>query len=206
MEKFTTHTGIAAPLKRSNVDTDQIIPAVFLKRVTKTGFEDALFHGWRQDPEFVLNQAPYQGASVLVAGPDFGTGSSREHAVWALRDFGFKVVLSSRFADIFRGNSGKQGLLAATVDDADIERIWQLIDEQPGRPVTVDLEARTVTVPGATPASEAVFQASIGIDDYTRWRLLEGLDDIGLTLRNEDKIAQFEARRESWRPRTLPVR
>ncbi|MBD8010724.1 MULTISPECIES: 3-isopropylmalate dehydratase small subunit [Microbacterium] len=206
MEKFTTHTGIAAPLKRSNVDTDQIIPAVFLKRVTKTGFEDALFHGWRQDPEFVLNQAPYQGASVLVAGPDFGTGSSREHAVWALRDFGFKVVLSSRFADIFRGNSGKQGLLAATVDDADIERIWELIDEQPGRPVTVDLEARTVTVPGATPASEAVFQASIGIDDYTRWRLLEGLDDIGLTLRNEDKIAQFEARRESWRPRTLPVR
>ncbi|MEV8219670.1 3-isopropylmalate dehydratase small subunit [Microbacterium sp. NPDC077391] len=206
MEKFTTHTGIAAPLKRSNVDTDQIIPAVFLKRVTKTGFEDALFHGWRQDPEFVLNQAPYQGASVLVAGPDFGTGSSREHAVWALRDFGFKVVLSSRFADIFRGNSGKQGLLAATVDDADIERIWELIDEQPGRPVTVDLEARTVTVPGATPASEAVFQASIGIDDYTRWRLLKGLDDIGLTLRNEDKIAQFEARRESWRPRTLPVR
>lgn len=206
MEKFTTHTGIAAPLKRSNVDTDQIIPAVFLKRVTKTGFEDALFHGWRQDPEFVLNQAPYQGASVLVAGPDFGTGSSREHAVWALRDFGFKVVLSSRFADIFRGNSGKQGLLAATVDDTDIERIWELIDEQPGRPVTVDLEARTVTVPGATPASEAVFQASIGIDDYTRWRLLEGLDDIGLTLRNEDKIAQFEARRESWRPRTLPVR
>ena len=206
MEKFTTHTGIAAPLKRSNVDTDQIIPAVFLKRVTKTGFEDALFHGWRQDPEFVLNQAPYQGASVLIAGPDFGTGSSREHAVWALRDFGFKVVLSSRFADIFRGNSGKQGLLAATVDDADIERIWELIDEQPGRPVTVDLEARTVTVPGATPASEAVFQASIGIDDYTRWRLLEGLDDIGLTLRNEDKIAQFEARRESWRPRTLPVR
>ncbi|MFJ4045062.1 3-isopropylmalate dehydratase small subunit [Microbacterium sp. NPDC089987] len=206
MEKFTTHTGIAAPLKRSNVDTDQIIPAVFLKRVTKTGFEDALFHGWRQDPEFVLNQAPYQGASVLVAGPDFGTGSSREHAVWALRDFGFSVVLSSRFADIFRGNSGKQGLLAATVEEAEIERIWELIDERPGRSVTVDLEARTVTVPGETPGSEPVFQAAIGIDDYTRWRLLEGLDDIGLTLRNEDKIAQFEARRESWRPRTLPVR
>ncbi|MGW9626833.1 3-isopropylmalate dehydratase small subunit [Microbacterium sp. NPDC055521] len=206
MEKFTTHTGIAAPLKRSNVDTDQIIPAVFLKRVTKTGFEDALFHGWRQDPEFVLNQTPYQGASVLVAGPDFGTGSSREHAVWALRDFGFKVVLSPRFADIFRGNSGKQGLLAATVEEAEIERIWQLIDEQPGRSITVDLESRTVTVPGSAPGSEAVFQAPIGIDDYTRWRLLEGLDDIGLTLRNEDKIAQFEARRESWRPRTLPVR
>ncbi|MFS2241190.1 3-isopropylmalate dehydratase small subunit [Microbacterium sp. OR16] len=206
MEKFTTHTGIAAPLKRSNVDTDQIIPAVFLKRVTKTGFEDALFHGWRQDPDFVLNQAPYQGASVLVAGPDFGTGSSREHAVWALRDFGFAVVLSSRFADIFRGNSGKQGLLAATVEESEIERIWELIDEQPGRVITVDLEARTVTVPGSTAGAGPVFQASIGIDDYTRWRLLEGLDDIGLTLRNEEKIAQFEARRESWRPRTLPVR
>ncbi|MEJ1087686.1 3-isopropylmalate dehydratase small subunit [Microbacterium sp. Mu-80] len=206
MEKFTTHTGIAAPLKRSNVDTDQIIPAVFLKRVTKTGFDDALFHAWRQDEGFVLNQKPFQGASVLVAGPDFGTGSSREHAVWALRDFGFKVVLSPRFADIFRGNSGKQGLLAATVDESDIERIWALIDEQPGREITVDLEARTVTVPGAPAGAEPVFQAEIGIDDYTRWRLLEGLDDIGLTLRNEDKIAQFEARRESWRPRTLPVR
>ena len=198
MEKFTTHTGIAAPLKRSNVDTDQIIPAVFLKRVTKTGFEDALFHGWRQDPEFVLNQDAFQGASVLVAGPDFGTGSSREHAVWALRDYGFRVVLSSRFADIFRGNSGKQGLLAATLDEADIEKIWALIDEEPGREITVDLTERTATIAG--------FQASIGIDDYTRWRLLEGLDDIGLTLRNEDRIAQFEARRESWRPRTLPVR
>ncbi|MDR2997844.1 3-isopropylmalate dehydratase small subunit [Microbacterium sp. NPDC057659] len=198
MEKFTTHTGVAAPLKRSNVDTDQIIPAVFLKRVTKTGFDDALFHAWRQDPEFVLNQEPFQKASVLVAGPDFGTGSSREHAVWALRDYGFKVVLSPRFADIFRGNSGKQGLLAATVDEADIERIWALIDEDPGREITVDLEARTATI--------GDFQTAIGIDDYTRWRLLEGLDDIGLTLRNEDKIAQFEARRESWRPRTLPVR
>ena len=197
MEKFTTHTGVAAPLKRSNVDTDQIIPAVFLKRVTKTGFEDALFHAWRQDPGFVLNQEPFRNASVLVAGPDFGTGSSREHAVWALRDYGFKVVLSPRFADIFRGNSRKQGLLAATVDEADIERIWALIDEDPGKEITVDLEARTATI--------GDFQTSIGIDDYTRWRLLEGLDDIGLTLRNEDKIAQFEARRESWRPRTLPV-
>lgn len=198
MEKFTTHTGVAAPLKRSNVDTDQIIPAVFLKRVTKTGFDDALFHAWRQDPEFVLNQAPFQGASVLVAGSDFGTGSSREHAVWALRDYGFKVVLSPRFADIFRGNSGKQGLLAATISEEDLERIWSLIDEEPGRSITVDLEARVASIGG--------FQAAIGIDDYTRWRLLEGLDDIGLTLRNEDKIAQFEARRESWRPRTLPVR
>lgn len=198
MEKFTTHTGIAAPLKRSNVDTDQIIPAVFLKRVTKTGFEDALFYAWRQDPEFVLNQDVFQGASVLVAGPDFGTGSSREHAVWALRDFGFKVVLSPRFADIFRGNAGKQGLLAATISEEDLERIWAEIDANPGSSVTVDLEARTATI--------ADFQAVIDVDDYTRWRLLEGLDDIGLTLRNEDKIAQFEARRESWRPRTLPVR
>lgn len=198
MEKFTTHTGIAVPLKRSNVDTDQIIPAVFLKRVTKTGFEDALFYSWRQDPEFVLNQDAYQGASVLVAGPDFGTGSSREHAVWALRDFGFHVVLSSRFGDIFRGNSGKQGLLAATVSEEDIERIWTEIDANPGVSITVDLEARTAAI--------GQFEADIEIDDYTRWRLLEGLDDIGLTLRNEDKIAQFEARRESWRPRTLPVR
>ncbi|WP_424935561.1 MULTISPECIES: 3-isopropylmalate dehydratase small subunit [Bacteria] len=198
MEKFTTHTGVAAPLKRSNVDTDQIIPAVFLKRVTKTGFDDALFHAWRQDPGFVLNQEPFRKASVLVAGPDFGTGSSREHAVWALRDYGFRVVLSPRFADIFRGNSGKQGLLAATVEEADIERIWALIDEEPGREITVDLEARTAAI--------GDFRTPIGIDDYTRWRLLEGLDDIGLTLRNEDKIAQFEARRESWRPRTLPVR
>ncbi|KJL31982.1 3-isopropylmalate dehydratase small subunit [Microbacterium azadirachtae] len=210
MEKFTTHTGVAAPLKRSNVDTDQIIPAVFLKRVTKTGFEDALFHAWRQDPEFVLNQEPFRNASVLVAGPDFGTGSSREHAVWALRDYGFKVVLSPRFADIFRGNSGKQGLLAATVEEADIERIWALIDEDPGREITVDLAARTATIGPSAGSGQAtgepVFQTTIGIDDYTRWRLLEGLDDIGLTLRNEDKIAQFEARRESWRPRTLPIR
>lgn len=198
MEKFTTHTGIAVPLKRSNVDTDQIIPAVFLKRVTKTGFEDALFHAWRQDPDFILNQDTFQGASVLVAGSDFGTGSSREHAVWALRDFGFKVVLSPRFADIFRGNSGKQGLLAATISEEDLERIWAEIDANPGASITVDLEARTAKI--------ADFQAEIGIDDYTRWRLLEGLDDIGLTMRNEHKIAQFEARRESWRPRTLPVR
>lgn len=197
MEKFVTHTGIAAPLKRSNVDTDQIIPAVFLKRVTKTGFEDALFHAWRQDPDFVLNQERFQGASVLVAGPDFGTGSSREHAVWALRDFGFKVVLSPRFADIFRGNSGKQGLLAATITEADLEWIWAEIDRDPEARITVDLEARTATIGDV--------QVEIGIDDYTRWRLLEGLDDIGLTLRNEEKIAQFEARRESWRPRTLPV-
>lgn len=206
MEKFTTHTGIAAPLKRSNVDTDQIIPAVFLKRVTKTGFEDALFHAWRQDPDFVLNQTAFQGASVLVAGSDFGTGSSREHAVWALRDFGFQVVLSPRFADIFRGNAGKQGLLAATISEEDLERIWAAIDADPGVSITVDLAARTATIGDPSTGSGHRFQADIGIDDYTRWRLLEGLDDIGLTLRNEDKIAQFEARRESWRPRTLPVR
>ena len=205
MEKISTIEGVAVPFRRSNVDTDQIIPAQFLKRVTKTGFDDALFHEWRKDPGFVLNQEPFRTASVLVAGPDFGTGSSREHAVWALRDYGFRVVLSSRFADIFRGNAGKQGLLAATVDEADIERIWALIDEEPGREITVDLEARTATV-GPSTGSGTGFQVEIGIDDYTRWRLLEGLDDIGLTLRNEDKIAQFEARRESWRPRTLPVR
>ena len=197
MDKFETHTGIAAPLRRSAVDTDQIIPAVYLKRVTKTGFEDALFASWRQDPDFVLNQPAYQGASVLVAGPDFGTGSSREHAVWALRDFGFTVVFSTRFADIFRGNAGKQGLLTGVVSEADIERMWAAIEADPGVRITVDLVAREAVI--------ADIRVPFEIDDYTRWRLLEGLDDIGLTLRNEDKIAAYEARRESWRPRTLPV-
>ena len=198
MEKFTTHTGIAAPLQRSAVDTDQIIPAVYLKRVTKTGFEDALFASWRQDPDFVLNQPAYQGASILVAGPDFGTGSSREHAVWALRDYGFSVVLSPRFADIFRGNAGKQGLVTGVISEADVEAIWAAIDADPGIEMTVDLDARR--------ASIGDLEVAFDIDDYTRWRLLEGLDDIGLTLRSEDKISQFEARREAWRPRTLPVR
>jgi len=197
MDKFTTHTGIAAPLKRSAVDTDQIIPAVYLKRVTKTGFEDALFANWRQDPQFVLNQPVYSGASILVAGPDFGTGSSREHAVWALRDFGFKVVLSPKFADIFRGNSGKQGLVTGVITEADLESVWAVLDAEPGIEMTVDLSERQATV--------GALQIPFDIDDYTRWRLLEGLDDIGLTLRQEDKIAQFEARREAWRPRTLPV-
>ncbi|WP_194398163.1 3-isopropylmalate dehydratase small subunit [Microbacterium atlanticum] len=197
MEKFTTHTGIAAPLRRSAVDTDQIIPAVYLKRVTKTGFEDALFSSWRQDPDFVLNQPAYAGASILVAGPDFGTGSSREHAVWALRDYGFKVVLSPRFADIFRGNAGKQGLVAGVISEPDLEAVWAAIEAAPGARMTVDLEARTATV--------GTLELPFEIDDYTRWRLLEGLDDIGLTLRNEEAIAQFEARREAWRPRTLPV-
>jgi 3-isopropylmalate/(R)-2-methylmalate dehydratase small subunit len=198
MEKVSVITGVAVPLERSNIDTDQIIPAVFLKRVTKTGFEDALFYGWRQDPEFVLNQEPYKAGSVLVAGPDFGTGSSREHAVWALRDYGFKAVLSARFGDIFRGNSGKQGLLAAQLAETDIERIWALIDAQPGLEVTVDLPAKTVTAGALTVPFE--------IDDYTRWRLLEGLDDIGLTLRDEARITEFEGRREGWRPKTLPVK
>ncbi|UCR89151.1 3-isopropylmalate dehydratase small subunit [Mycetocola spongiae] len=197
MEKFTTVTGIAAPLKRSNVDTDQIIPAVYLKRVTKTGFEDALFAGWRGDPEFVLNQQPYLGAEILVAGADFGTGSSREHAVWALRDFGFKVVLSPRFADIFRGNSGKQGLLAAVISEEDLEKIWAAIEAEPGTKMTVDLVEKTAMIGALTVPFE--------VDDYTRWRLIEGLDDIGLTLRNEAKITSFEATRESWRPKTLPI-
>lgn len=198
MDKFETHTGIAVPFRRSNVDTDQIIPAVFLKRVTKTGFEDALFHGWRQDPDFILNRPEYQGASVLLAGADFGTGSSREHAVWALRDYGFKVVLSPRFADIFRGNSGKQGLLTGIVEQADIEALWAAVEENPGIAVTVDLVAKTARVGGLSVPFE--------IDDYTRWRLTEGLDDIALTLRDEESISRFEERREAWRPRTLPAR
>lgn len=197
MDKFLTMTGVAAPLKRSNVDTDQIIPAVFLKRVTKTGFDDALFHHWRQDESFVLNQPEYRGASVLVAGPDFGTGSSREHAVWALRDFGFKVVVSPRFADIFRGNAGKQGLLAAQVEEPDVERLWAAIEAQPGVELTVSLEDRTISVGELT----VPFQ----IDDYTRWRLMEGLDDISLTLRNAQAISDFEARRPGWMPTTTPV-
>ena len=198
MQKISTVTGTAVPLRRSNVDTDQIIPAVFLKRVTKTGFEDALFYAWRQDPDFILNQEQYRGARILIAGPDFGTGSSREHAVWALRDYGFDVVISSRFGDIFRGNSGKQGLLAAQLTEADIETIWLIIDEHPGIEITVDLVAKTVS------AGKAQF--AFEIDDYTRWRLLEGLDDIGLTLRDEQRITEFEARRESWRPKTLPAK
>ncbi len=198
MDPFTTVTGIAVPLQRSNVDTDQIIPAVFLKRVTKTGFEDALFHEWRKDPDFVLNQPEYRGAQILVAGPDFGTGSSREHAVWALRDYGFRVVLSARFADIFRGNAGKQGLLAAEITEADTERLWQTLRENLGMPVTVDLEARTITA--------GALKIDFRIDDYTRWRLLEGLDDIALTLRDEQRITEFEARRPSWLPKTLPVK
>jgi 3-isopropylmalate/(R)-2-methylmalate dehydratase small subunit len=198
MDKITTVTGVAAPLKRSNVDTDQIIPAVYLKRVTKTGFEDALFAGWRQDPDFVLNQPEYQGAKVLVAGPDFGTGSSREHAVWALRDFGFTVVVSPRFADIFKGNAGKQGLVTAIVTEPDVERLWAAIEADPGIEATVDLVAQRVSLGDVDVPFE--------IDAYTRWRLMEGLDDIGLTLRDETSITEFESRRSRWRPKTLPVK
>ncbi len=198
MDKITTIEGVAVPFRRSNVDTDQIIPAVFLKRVTKTGFDDALFYAWRQDPDFILNRPEYQGAKVLIVGPDFGTGSSREHAVWALRDFGFRAVISPRFADIFRGNSGKQGLLTGIVDEPTVERLWAEIEANPGMSATVDLVEKTVTVGDLTVPFE--------IDDYTRWRLLEGLDDIGLTLRDEARITEFETTRESWRPRTLPIR
>jgi 3-isopropylmalate/(R)-2-methylmalate dehydratase small subunit len=199
MEKFTSHTGAGVPLRRSNVDTDQIIPAVYLKRVTRTGFEDGLFAAWRSDPSFVLNDPAYAGGSVLVAGPDFGTGSSREHAVWALQNYGFRVVISPRFADIFRGNSGKAGLLTAQVDEKVVQRLWDLLEERPGTTVTVDLESRTVRAGEGTDAVEDSFD----IDDYTRWRLLEGLDDIGITLGHEQDIAAFEARRPSWKPVTV---
>ena len=197
MEKFTSHTGTALPLRRSNVDTDQIIPAVYLKRVTRTGFEDGLFGAWRNDPDFILNRPEYAGVSVLVAGPDFGTGSSREHAVWALMDYGFRVVLSSRFADIFRGNSGKAGLLSVQVDQGVIEKLWEAVENDPTTEVTVDLEAREVR------AGSLV--APFEIDDYTRWRLLEGLDDIGITLSHDDDISSYEAKRPSWKPAARPA-
>ena len=197
MDAFHTHTGIGVPLRRSNVDTDQIIPAVYLKRVTRTGFEDGLFAAWRADPSFVLNLPPFDRGSVLVAGPDFGTGSSREHAVWALMDFGFRVVISSKFADIFRGNSGKAGLLAAELAQDDVELLWKLIEQQPGLEITVNLQDRTVAA--------GTVLLPFKIDDYTAWRLLEGLDDIGLTLRKQDEITAFEQHRPSWKPRTQQV-
>lgn len=197
MEKFTTFSGIAVPLQRSNVDTDQIIPAVYLKRITKTGFEDALFASWRNDPEFVLNDPAYAEGSVLVAGPDFGTGSSREHAVWALRDYGFKAVLSSKFADIFKGNSGKQGLIAGEITDEDTQKLWDAILANPGVEISIDLVQRTATL--------GDLSVEFSIDEYTRWLLLEGLDDIGLTLRDESSITDFEARRPNWMPKTLPA-
>ena len=198
MEKFEVYSGVAVPLRRSNVDTDQIIPAVYLKRITKTGYDDALFASWRGDSEFVLNQPAYAAGSVLIAGPDFGTGSSREHAVWALRDYGFKAVFSSKFGDIFRGNSGKQGLVTGVISDDEIEQLWQAIEANPGVEAKVDLVNREVSIGSLT--------VKFDIDEYTRWRLLEGLDDIGLTLRDVQSISDFEARRESWRPKTLPVK
>jgi 3-isopropylmalate/(R)-2-methylmalate dehydratase small subunit len=195
MEAFRTHTGIGVPLRRSNVDTDQIIPAVYLKRVTRTGFEDGLFAAWCNDPNFILNLSPFDKGSVLVAGPDFGTGSSREHAVWALMDYGFRVVISSRFADIFRGNAGKAGLLAAEVAQTDVELLWKLIEQHPGLEITADLQDRTVTA--------GTVVVPFAIDDYTAWRLLEGLDDIGLTLRKLDHIEAFETTRPEWKPSTV---
>ena len=194
MDAFRTHTGTAVALQRANVDTDQIIPAVYLKRVTRTGFEDGLFAAWRNDPDFVLNRPESAGATILVAGPEFGTGSSREHAVWALQNYGFRVVISSRFADIFRGNAGKGGLVAAAVPQPEIEALWAAIDADPTTAVTVDLESRTVSWDATSVGFE--------IDDYTRWRLLEGLDDIDLTLRHADEITQFELRRPAWMPAT----
>ncbi|MGY1857325.1 3-isopropylmalate dehydratase small subunit [Modestobacter sp. SYSU DS0290] len=198
MDAFTTHTGTAAPLRRSNVDTDQIIPAEYLKRITRTGFEDGLFVAWRtNEPDFVLNQPQYANASILVAGPDFGTGSSREHAVWALLDGGFRVVISSRFADIFKNNSTKAGLLTVLLPQADVEALWTAVEADPATAVTVDLQAKQVTYADVTVPFE--------IDDYTRWRLLEGLDDVGLTERHLDDVAAFEARRPSWKPQALPA-
>lgn len=199
MEKFSSHTGVGAPLRRSNVDTDQIIPAVYLKRVTRSGFEDGLFSAWRSDPAFVLNQPAYKNASVLVAGPDFGTGSSREHAVWALQNYGFKAVISPRFGDIFRGNSAKSGLVAAQVDDKVVQALWDLLDAEPGAQITVDLVNRTVSA-GEGPNR---IEDSFDIDDYTRGRLLEGLDDIAITLTHADDITAYEKTRPSFKPATL---
>ena len=197
MEKFISHTGSALPLKRSNVDTDQIIPAVYLKRVTRSGFEDGLFAAWRIDPEFVLNKPEYSKASILVAGADFGTGSSREHAVWALQNYGFKVVISSRFADIFRGNSLKAGLLTVILGQSDVEALWSAIEEEPSLEIKVDLDTRLVSY-----KNQAI---SFDLDDYTRWRLMEGLDDIGLTLRKIDEVENFEEKRAKYKPKTLPA-
>jgi len=194
MEAFTVHTGRAVPLRRSNVDTDQIIPAEYLKRITRHGFEDGLFSSWRKDPQFVLNQPAYQGATILVAGPDFGTGSSREHAVWALQDYGFMVVISSRFADIFRGNSGKGGLLTAQVPQEVTDQLWAIIEEAPETPVTVDLVAREIRA--------GALVAPFEVDDYVRWRLMEGLDDIGITMQQDAEISAFESRRPAFKPTT----
>jgi len=203
MDKFIAHSGTAIPLRRSNVDTDQIIPAVYLKRITKSGFEDGLFAAWRSDPNFELNQSKYQGATILVAGPDFGTGSSREHAVWALQNYGFKVVLSSRFADIFRGNSQKAGLLTVILAQNEIEDIWLAIEKDSTTQITVDLNSRSVEFKDATGNQRKL---NFEIDDYTRWRLMEGLDDIGLTFTKIDKVENFEKSRQGFKPQTIPVK
>ncbi|MGY0491555.1 3-isopropylmalate dehydratase small subunit [Streptomyces sp. WG-D5] len=197
MEAFTTHTGRAVPLRRSNVDTDQIIPAHWLKKVTRDGFEDGLFEAWRKDSEFVLNQPEREGATVLVAGPDFGTGSSREHAVWALQNYGFKTVISSRFADIFRGNSLKNGLLTVVLDQKVVDQLWELVEKDPQAEITVDLQEREVRAEGVT--------ASFELDENSRWRLLNGLDDISITLKNESDIAAYEAKRPAFKPQTIQV-
>ncbi|MFJ8932650.1 3-isopropylmalate dehydratase small subunit [Streptomyces sp. NPDC102364] len=197
MEAFTTHTGRAVPLRRSNVDTDQIIPAHWLKKVTRDGFEDGLFEAWRKDSEFVLNKPEREGATVLVAGPDFGTGSSREHAVWALQNYGFKTVISSRFADIFRGNSLKNGLLTVVLDQKVVDALWDLVENDPQAEITVDLQEREVRAEGVT--------ASFELDENSRWRLLNGLDDISITLSNEDDIAAYEAKRPAFKPQTVQV-
>ena len=198
MDKFIQHTGTGVPLRRSNVDTDQIIPAVYLKRVTRSGFEDGLFAAWRNDPEFVLNQDAFKKGTILVAGADFGTGSSREHAVWALQNYGFKVIISSRFADIFRGNSLKGGLLTVILQIEEVEALWAAIESDPTTPITVDLDSLTVKYSGKS--------LPFVIDDYTRWRLMEGLDDIGLTMKQTDSIEAFEKNRSSLKPKTLPVK
>ena len=197
MEKFISHTGTGIPLRRSNVDTDQIIPAVYLTRVTRSGFEDGLFAAWRNDPEFVLNKAEFKTATILVAGVDFGTGSSREHAVWALQNYGFKVVISSRFADIFRGNSLKGGLLTVILPQAEVEKLWAAIEADPAMAITVDLDSKSVAYNNE--------RISFDLDDYTRWRLMEGLDDIGLTMRNLGDVEKFEEKRANFKPKTLPV-
>lgn len=202
MDKFIKHRGRAIPLRRSNVDTDQIIPAVYLKRITRSGFEDGLFAAWRNDPDFVLNQSKYEGATILIAGADFGTGSSREHAVWALQNYGFKVVFSSRFADIFRGNSLKGGLLTVILPEEEIEALWKATESDPATEIEVDLDSRSVRYSSDGGAERVI---PFEMDDFTRWRLMEGLDDIGLTLRHTDQVTQFEAKRATFKPKTLPV-
>lgn len=206
MDKFVTHIGTGVPLRRSNVDTDQIIPAVYLKRVTRSGYEDGLFAAWRKDPEFVLNNEAFKSGTILVAGADFGTGSSREHAVWALQNYGFKVIISPRFADIFKGNSAKGGLLTIILPQEQVEALWDAIEAQPSMPIEVNLEKRTVSYTSLASSSVTPSVIPFAIDDYTRWRLMEGLDDIGLTLKQTDSIDAFEKTRPAFKPLAQPAR